>query len=282
MANSYPDGALEGLQQIATDILAKIDTSCRENDIDYFIVGGTLLGSIRHGGFIPWDDDIDIAMPYDDFIRFVENADKILPEGYSCHTPFNTPGFSTLWAKVYKDGTRYITKPIQQAGCKQGIFVDVFPYIRLSKDEKEARKQIRGLSIAQKKLYLHYIAHPTMPINTRFKGLKQALCGLIHYTIARYWTPERIVKSIQPLIHTKNPGDMWVNTGYADWGSHKDSSLFPTKDLAFGEHTFKAPRVPEHYLEKVYGDYMTPPPLEERNYTLPLILDFGDGKNAME
>ncbi len=282
MAQQYPGDSLQRLQETATDILSKIDSACREHDIEYFIVGGTLLGSVRHGGFIPWDDDIDIAMPYEDFIRFVEIADEILPEGYSCHTPFNTPGFSTLWAKVYRDGTRYIAKSIAQAGCEQGIFVDVFPYIRLSKDEKEAQKQIKGLSLAQKKLYLHFIAHPHMPSNTRFQGVKQALCALIHHTIAKRWTPERIVASIDRYIHPKNPGDMWVNSGYADWGSHNDSSLFPTIEVPFGDLTLKAPRVPEHYLEKIYGDYMTPPPVGERNYDIPMILDFGDGINVME
>ena len=77
----YSEDSLKRLQTIDLEIVAVIDRICRENGIDYFIDGGTLLGAIRHGGFIPWDDDIDIGMPKDDFDRFCEITPALLPKG---------------------------------------------------------------------------------------------------------------------------------------------------------------------------------------------------------
>lgn len=132
----YPQDSLQRLQAIERDIVAVIDKICRENDIEYFIDGGTCLGAVRHGGFIPWDDDVDLGMPKADYDRFCAIAPELLPAGYSLHTSTNTRGFSGLWAKVFKDGTRFIDDNSREAGCEQGVFVDIFPYCQLDADSK--------------------------------------------------------------------------------------------------------------------------------------------------
>ena len=82
----YPEDSLKRLQTIDLEIVAVIDRICRENGIDYFIDGGTLRVAIRHGGYIPWDDDIDIAMPKDDFDRFCVILPELLEKCYSVNT----------------------------------------------------------------------------------------------------------------------------------------------------------------------------------------------------
>lgn len=139
----YPQDSLQRLQAIERDIVAVIDKICRENDIEYFIDGGTCLGAVRHGGFIPWDDDVDLGMPKADYDRFCAIAPELLPAGYSLHTSTNTTGFSGLWAKVFKDGTRFIDDNALEAGCEQGAFVDIFPYCQLDADPKVAQRQCK-------------------------------------------------------------------------------------------------------------------------------------------
>ena len=137
----YPEDSLQRLQAVDLEIAAAVDKICRENDIDYFIDGGTLLGAVRHGGFIPWDDDIDIGMPKDDFDRFCEIAPALLPKGYSLHTSANTKGFAPLWTKVFKNDTKFIEDVCTEAGYEQGIFVDILPFCRLDANEAVAKKQ---------------------------------------------------------------------------------------------------------------------------------------------
>lgn len=282
MPKEYPGNSLQRLQQTATDILAIIDNICRKNDIEYIIVAGTCLGAVRHGGFIPWDDDIDVAMPYDQWLRFMEIAPKELPQGYSLHHPLNTPGFSGLWAKVYKDNTRYIASTIAQAGCEQGIFVDVFPYINLNADPKRAKEQRNKAIMCQRKLYLHYIAHPLIPKGTPFPGLADKACAVLHHTIAKSWTPEKLIEEIKPYLRPETPGDEWINLGSAQVATFKDWWLWPAKEMKFGHLKVMGPANPDPYLRADYGDYMQFPPEEERFCDCPTILDFGDGVNVME
>ena len=126
------------MQDAERSILAAIDATCRENGITYFIDSGTCLGAVRHGGFIPWDDDADVGMPIEDYRRFLELAPKALPQGFSLHTMRDTKGLPVLWAKVFLDGTLFYDDLYEQAGCRQSIFVDVFPYVALDRDPVRA------------------------------------------------------------------------------------------------------------------------------------------------
>lgn len=148
------DEALKKLQLNELEILKTIAALCDEHGIAWFIDAGTLLGAARHQGFIPWDDDIDIAMLRSDFDRFIEVARGHLPDGYSLHTFGNTPGFAGMFAKVYRDGTVFATRETQEAGCDQGIFVDIFPYDFLEPDERIEAKQRRTAKLWQSASYL--------------------------------------------------------------------------------------------------------------------------------
>ena len=119
--------ALAKLQTTELKILCAVADFCKKHEIDWFIDAGTLLGAARHEGFIPWDDDIDIAMLRPDYDRFISLASKGLPEGYSLHTFDNTNGYSAMFAKVYRDSTRFDTLETLDSGCEQGIFIRYFP-----------------------------------------------------------------------------------------------------------------------------------------------------------
>ena len=117
----YPEDVLRRLQQVELEMLRRIDRACRAIGVSYWLDSGTCLGAVRHGGFIPWDDDIDIGMPLDDYHRFLEEAPAVLGEGLSLHTCDNTPNLPVLWAKIYLDGTRFSSARDIEAGLEQGI-----------------------------------------------------------------------------------------------------------------------------------------------------------------
>lgn len=278
----FPQDSLERLQGVAKDMLEIVDNICRENDITYAICAGTLLGAVRHKGFIPWDDDIDVEMPLEDYKKFVEIAPKCLPEGYTLHTPLNTEGYCKLWVQIFKDGTTYLEESSVQTGCKQGIFIDIFPYIELDEDEALATKQRNTFIKAQRMLYLHYIAHPVIPKNAKFRGLKDFGCALLHHTIAKSWTTEKMLEKVEPYLKPKHGSDRFVNLGSADVTVFNGSDLYPTHPVQFEDLEVMAPCNPDAILTCGYGDYMQLPPENERFRAPVYSLDFGDGIDVMK
>ena len=104
----YTDDQLHKLQDTELEILQEIIRVCNANNITYFTVGGTTLGAIRHNGFIPWDDDIDIGMMRDDYEKFLSVAKTELAEGFSLTYYYTDPNSPTYYAKVRKDGNEFV------------------------------------------------------------------------------------------------------------------------------------------------------------------------------
>lgn len=281
----YPPGALERLQSIQNEMLSDIDRICRENDITYFLLAGNLLGAKRHGGFIPWDDDTDIGMPWEDYCRFRELAPTILPEGYSLHDSSNTPGFSQLWMKIYLDGTRFMDDVAVESGCEQAIFIDILPFRKLLADDKAAWKQCAKGIFWQRMSYLHHLAHPHVPQNTSLRPLKVALCWLAHHTVARLFTPSYLQRKYE-AVFDKDPsllGEHWMNASYTYNALIPTNVMLPVSEIAYDGMMLYAPHDVDAFLHIEYkGDYMQYPPESERYTHLPLVLDFGDGINVME
>ena len=278
----YPEDSLQRLQAVDLEIAAAVDKICRENDIDYFIDGGTLLGAVRHGGFITWDDDIDIGMPKDDFDRFCEIAPALLPKGYSLHTSANTKGFAPLWTKVFKNDTKFIEDVCTEAGYEQGIFVDILPFCRLDANEAVAKKQCRKARAAQVQSYLKHFAHPKIPTDIPAWSLVMFVCRVLHSTIARTWKMENLQARMDHAFDTDNPSKRWTSAVYTNYGVFDENIIFPTKDITFDGLTLRAPHDPDAFLKIEYGDYMQLPPEEKRYTHAPTILDFGDGVNVMK
>lgn len=278
--NPYPADALGRLQEIELDILKVVDSICRRNNIDYFIAYGTLLGAVRHRGFIPWDDDVDIQIPINDYRRFLEIAPKELPEGYSIHNTLTDQGFSPLWTKVYRDGTRFVDEIAMQAGCEQGIFLDVFPLCPLEADERQANRQRSQSKKIQRMSYLHHIARMKLP-GRAHKGAINAFLAIIHFTVAKAWKPEWLFHQIDNYRDANEPSGKWYSQ---DWPNKpwSGSDLFPTQEIEFQGLQVRSPKNPDAYLSTRYGDYMQLPPEEDRYTHAPIVLDFGDGVNVCE
>ena len=284
MTTTYLEGVLERLQATELEMLLVIDQICRDNDIPYFIDSGTCLGAIRHGGFIPWDDDIDIAMGLDDYRRFLQVAPRALPAGLSLHTADNTRNFPTLWAKVYKDGTRFLTTSEREADMDHEIFVDIFPYVNVDERPEVSARQHRRLALLQDLSYLNVLEHPMVYQRSRFTKLAVAACVAAHHTFARPFPPTRVLRMAQKAMEVERPGTEW-RPAFA-FSSLKTNvpgeSLFPVKPIMFAGHEVLGPADPDLYLRTLYGDYMELPPVEKRHAHTPEVLDFGDGINVME
>ena len=282
MAKGYPAGALERVQQVQTDILKIIALICDEFDLTWFVDSGTCLGAVRHGGFIPWDDDVDIALPLDDYRTFCEVAPQVLPEGYGLYTHAETPNYPPLFAKVYKKGTRFIGKQMAEAGFDEGIFVDVFAYTQLDSNPRKAAKQVNQAAFWQRMSYLYYLAHPKIPTNLPIKSMLGGVLAASHGVVRRLYTPETIEQRFMDVFASGDGKGPWTDIFYTTWGTYETDELFPVRMAQFGDMQVPVPHDTHAFLTKLYGDYMTEPPESERCTNPPVILDFGDGINVME
>lgn len=127
------------VQLIGLDLLLEFDRVCREHQLKYFLIGGTLLGAIRHKGFIPWDDDIDVAMLRKDYEQFLEIAPHEFSEPYFLQTPDTDPGYYFSYTKVRNSNTSAISYPFRYENFNQGIAIDIFPLDNARLEDLEER-----------------------------------------------------------------------------------------------------------------------------------------------
>lgn len=274
--------ALSRLKTEELSILDAIAVACEANDITWWLDGGTCLGAMRHEGFIPWDDDIDIGMLRSDYDRFCELAPEELPEGFSLHTSDNTGGYAAMFAKVYKDGTRFENQEGRDAGSSMGIFVDVFPYDYLYEDPSLRAKQIYKASHAQRGSYLYHSNSITVPHKGALGSIERVGCIILH-AIEKATTrdPHKYQREFNSSIPDSNIGALshecltlaWPNM---DPVSVKD--ILPTSRAVFEGKTYPVPNQVKKYLTIMYGDWETIPAPEDRHTHLPLLIDFGNGE----
>ncbi|KXB79675.1 LICD family protein [Varibaculum cambriense] len=277
----YPPEILKKLQAREIELLRVVAQLCEDHNLVYFIDSGTCLGAVRHGGFIPWDDDIDIGMPLNDYFEFLQIAPKYLPLGYSVHSSENTENFTALWAKVYIDGTRFEDNNAVEANTYQGIFLDVFPYSQLEKDPYRAKLQKRKSAFWQKISYIKGFSNPNIPSHIHFRSLVQALIAITHILL-KLIPQKMIVKAFWKGAKAQVLSDNWFCPPSSTQTTFVKSTLFPTKEITFAGLRVQAPADLDTYLSSIYGDYMQLPPKDKRRSHVPQVLDFGDGINVMQ
>lgn len=135
---------LKKLHMTEISILQEVVRVCEKNQLTYYLIGGTLLGAIRHKGFIPWDDDLDIAMPREDFDKFLDISKYELREGYWVHFIDSDPNYWLPFAKVKKRGTIFDEVNSKNIESDKGIFIDIFP-LDNARGEKSIFQSIQAI-----------------------------------------------------------------------------------------------------------------------------------------
>lgn len=232
-------------------ILDAIVEICDRHDIGYWLDGGTLLGAVRHGGFIPWDDDIDIAMTVADAERFKKIAAKELPPHLFLQTHETDNILKTL-IKV-RDLNSLLLEPSDnlKAPYQKGMFVDVFPFDGYPPMSKRMCRRIgRGMSVATG------VIHERRIINLR--NIIENIYFRLKLGVLRVW---------MAILKATRGSDQYIANARFTNGNgimHRQSSVFPLSTVEFEGRQFKAPADPDAYLRDLYGDYMKLPPPEQR------------------
>ena len=142
---------LRKLQLMQLEILEIVDVICHENNIQYSLYAGTLLGAARHQGFIPWDDDLDICMTRDNYERFLVIWDRVKPEGYILQNKENTPDFTQSFTKIRKEHTTFLQYDWEREKYHTGIFIDIFPFDKMP--DKKLQRILFCWHVMQYQLY---------------------------------------------------------------------------------------------------------------------------------
>lgn len=249
----------EELRVIQMDILSAVDAFCAENNIKYSISSGTLLGAVRHKGFIPWDDDIDICMPREDYNKFERLFPQTLDNHYKIWSYNKSDNCCLPFGKVYDIRTMAIER---KSSCGiPGVFIDVFPFDEVPDSEDEffefnklRRKKIFNVFRPQYKLSKD---------NSLTKNI-----GIILYKLRFLFTPLKLLAkdciNYCQIYNNKGYNSMY-ETSIGFIGKKFNKSVFDDiTDYAFEDRMYKGFNNYDEYLSNIYGDYMTPPPLEKR------------------
>lgn len=267
----YDEKTLKKLHETELEIVDEIVRICNENNIDYFLVGGTLLGAVRHKGFIPWDDDIDLGMSRKDYDRFIKIAPKKLKEKYHLDCFEYNKDFYLPFAKVKKNGTIFDEEVAHHVEHHKGIYVDIFAFENIDKPNSIflRMRAIIIKSIIDTTFYKH-----------KMRELKKCRHPFL-VSILSIFSKKRLMKIQQYLLKkNKNDNSKYVNALSGSYALKKEMLLredvFPTKDFEFEGRTYKGMNNSHKYLSQLYGDYMKLPPKEKRVNHMPLHIDFGD------
>ena len=255
---------LKELMDVELETMKQIHKICIEQGFKYSLSGGTLLGAIRHKGFIPWDDDIDIFMPradYDKFIDYCKNNS----------TPFNllctqtNENYKYLFAKATAKNTILFEEFCDRKGVDMGVYIDIFPIDDLGESYDEAIKLFKKTRFRRELLVAKNWKSFT---RSKTHSLKYEPIRFAFYLLSRFISAKAIIKSLTKDIYAKR--EMTSQFSGTIFTTYREKEIMPKQVfeeyilVPFEDAEFMATKEWDTYLTKIYGNYMQLPPEEKR------------------
>lgn len=236
-------------QKIMFEMLLEFDALCSKHDLCYWLDSGTLLGAVRHQGFIPWDDDIDLSMPLEDYNRFLTIAPSELSDTIFLQTSQTDKNFKFDYIKLRSNRADIVEfhEKERDVGYHQGVFVDIFPMLTL----KETPENLRFYE-------------------ETFEEIRACSAVSLHTPKGKDKPQKRkaLVESLEALHQGwKEKGSKVVYSGKMPdvAASFQFEEVFPLKTMLFEGTAFPVPKNPAHYLQAIYSfNFMELPPEEKR------------------
>ena len=251
------------VQRIILSIFDEVSSICNENHIPYYAIGGTCIGAIRHKGFIPWDDDLDIAVPIEYYDKLLSLLSKDLHEPLYVYSSKEVKHYKYIWAKVCNRETSFIEKvdyPYKDA--YKGIFVDIMPISGVP------RSPFLRFIFRTKLKILHSL-NKIVRFESSVGGRKSKIISIISKTLLRLYPFYHFSESYFKLIN-RYPIYKSDFTGYVWSAQSIDRLVFPTSffgegiEMQFEDTKIHMPSEYHSYLSFQFGNYLELPPVEKR------------------
>lgn len=248
---------LRQCQLVQLGLLHIVDAICKKHKIEYFLGGGTLLGAMRHNGFIPWDDDLDIGLMTGEYKRLLKVLRKELPDGVCLQTPEDCPHLAIPFAKVRDVYSFYgeVREDISTAD-PSGIYIDIFPYETMPDVGYSFQRLIVRMigSMWMRKIYYRNKARGCLPIAV-FYSFFGDVCAVGHGVLRAFvWCLKKLLPSHSVYIQ--------FECGYTH--RYDRSHLFPLTTHAFEDGDFPVPANADASLAAQYGNWREIPPEDKR------------------
>lgn len=272
----YSNEELEIIQKIEKKALEVIIEICNHLNIEYFLIGGTTLGAIRHGGFIPWDDDIDLGMTRENYLRFLNEAPAFLPQGYFLQTPYNEKNNPYFYSKLRIDGTSFVEYCNHRVKMHHGIYVDIFPFDEVPDDDHANLKQFNNVQKLVRIFTLRQSPDVSMKPTTFLQIIKSFVRKIAHYfvqIIPYKFLCNKLEKEFTKYNGTQQSSFACLNFPKRKTEYIKKRDLYPLKKWKFDDVSVYIPNNYDAYLKTHYGDYMKLPEPKNRFAHKPYKID---------
>ena len=255
---------LEEIKSSELEVLKEIHKICREQNISYSLAGGTLLGAVRHGGFIPWDDDIDIFMPRQDYEKLIDYC-KNNETGFKLLASETDDRYGYLFAKAMDMKTVLIEENGNPKNIDMGVFVDIFPVDGLGESYEKA---VKTLNSTRFKRELLVARNWKKFFRSKTRSWIYEPVRFAFFVMSRFTSEKKLIKSIQE----KSKKTAFDDSKYIGCicGSYRTKEILEKgvfdeyTEIAFEDTSFMVIKEYDKYLSSIYGDYMKLPPEEKR------------------
>ena len=263
----YTDEELKRIQSLELAALKELIRICEAKNIDYFLIDGAAIGAVRHHGFIPWDDDIDVGMTRENYRRFLQEAPAVLSDRYYLQTPYNGKNSPYFYSKLRVNGTRFVEYCNRKLDIHDGVYIDICPF-----DEVPDKEIANMIHFHTCQLLIHLFVWRQSPeLSAPPVGVKgrvrSSIRSVMHYALKLI--PYDMLAYALEAETTKHNGTGQEAFAFLHYPKRKvdyikKEELFPLRSERVEKIGVNLPGDTDAYLKRHYGNYMELPSEEKR------------------